>query len=308
MHHINIPDMKYIDISAAELHIYFRGETTATTNSFYTLVLPIKIGEGTGTDFFASLGVLQRSRPTLSSILSEDTPMIMYKGTSLEGRTKDAKTACSNAVNKVNYLVALKPLYMLSADLVRFKALLAKETVYKGPVIANEPIANAKLSLITYIPSLTLTKSKVKKVADGYEETAQVKCRPLNRTRDIKGSKVFVGGPGQYRTLKEELEAADTALNGLGEPAASTDVSRIESVLAIVLGVLLGLVIFGIIVWWWLGRTEKKFKINSILTSISRLKEDITDSSNLDKLKTASAELQKKIGATAATAATAAAR
>lgn len=307
MHTINITGMKYADISGAELHVQFRGETTATTNSYYTLVIPIQIGKGIGTDFFSSLGVLQRSRATLGSILSQDTPLILYKGTSLEGRTKSAKTACSNAVNKVNYLVALKPVYMLATDLSRFKTLLAKEAVYKGPVVATEPVPDNKLALISYIPSLTITKSKVKKAAaDGYEETAQVKCRPLDRSRDIKGSKVFVGGPGQYRTLKDELSAADNAMKGLEEPDATTDVSRIETILAIVLGVLLGVVFFSVIAWFWFTKSESKYKKNSLLYAVSRLKEDLTDT-NMETVKKLGTEVQKalsKAGSSATSAAT----
>jgi hypothetical protein len=289
MHQIDIAGMNYTDISAAELHVYFRGDAAATLNSYYTLVLPIKIGTGIGTDFFSSLGMIQRSRPTLASVLSEDTPMIMYRGTNLEGRVKDAKTACSNAVNKVNYLVALKPLFMLPKDLTRFKRRLEKEAVYIGPVVANEPIADVKLPLITYIPSLVLTTTKVKTMKYGYEETAQVKCRPLNRTRDIKGSKVFVGGPGEYRSLKDELDAADNATNGLQESAASTDVSSIETTLAIVLGVVIGVMLFSMIAWFWFKRTEKKFSINIVRTAYSKVKSAITKTASSAANATATA-------------------
>jgi hypothetical protein len=272
MHSINVTGLQYKDLSAAELHVQFKGDTDATRSSYYTLVVPIKIGEGQGADFFASLGNLQRTRPTFGSILSEDTPLIMYKGTDLAGRLKDTASTCSNDVQKVQYLVALRPLFLRFSDLTRLKAKLP--TTYVGPVQATMPIQSAKLPLISYIPSILLTKSTVpKKIVNGYVEQAQVKCRPLNQSEDIKGSQVYVGGPGKYKTLKDELQDAADLSKMLEGPEATADVSRIETILAIVLGVLLGVFLIAVVIWWGL-RKEGGYTRMSLLWSVAKLKKE----------------------------------
>ncbi len=251
MHCISIPGMPYSDISGAELQVRFRGETTTTNNSRYVLVMPIRIGDGVGAELFASLDVIQRSRPTLGSLVT-DTPFLLYKGVDVAGLTKKNKV-CDDSRQKVFYLTALKPLHMRIADYVRLKAKAEAGEEYKmgqGPAIAGATLPDAKKALISYIPNIIVTAAKLPKTKTPYVQTAQVKCRPLDMTRDIKGDTLYVGGPGQYKTLKDELASAADPTLGIGEPEASFDVSRVESILAIVLGVLLGIVIISFIAWY----------------------------------------------------------
>jgi hypothetical protein len=277
MHSITVPGMTATDTSGVELQVKFRGETSATNNSYYTLVLPILVGDGVGAEFFASLGVLQRSRPTLASILSNDTDMLLFKGVDIGGRTvKNA--VCDNALlQKVFYLVALKPLAMRVADYMRLKAQATAADVYiasKGPVVANAIYPTAKQSLISYIPNIIVTKSATTKTASAstaYVETAQIKCRPLNVSRDIKGDRIYVGGPGQYTTLQDELAGAADPTLGIGEPEGTFDVSRVESILAIVLGAIVGIVIISLIAWH-VFKGEANYTRLSLLYATSRLK------------------------------------
>ncbi len=236
---------------------------------------PIKIGEGNGADFFASLGQLQRERPTFGSFLEKDTPLVLYTGTSLEGRVKDSASACTNDVQQVQYLVALKPLFLRFSDKTRLYARLTGiGSPYTGPVQAKMPITSVKLALISYIPSILLTEPTMpKKIVNGYVETAQVKCRPLDQSRDIMGSKVYVGGPGPDRSLKDELQNAADLSKMLGGPEATADVSRIETILAIVLGVALGAFLIAVIVWWAF-RKEGGYSKMSLLWSVAKLKKE----------------------------------
>ncbi len=316
MHYLHIDGMPYADISGAELHVRFKGETVATQNSLYTVVLPIKLAEtGAGVDFFASLGSLQRSRPTLGSVLREDTPMLLYRGTDLEGRTKSAAVAagateprCEDTVNKVNYLVALKPLSMRQGDLTRFRRLLTSPTYTTGPIQAtdaNRP--NLKINLITYISSIKVTsatKATAKKtIQNGYVETEQVKCRPLDRSRDISGNMIYVGGPGGYTTLKSELDGTVAGrMAGLEEPDVSTDVSRIETIMAITFGIVLSVAVIGVAVWWWFNRSEAKYNKNILVQALSYVPDlkSITESAkkgyakNMLTAATAAAEAASK--------------
>jgi hypothetical protein len=249
---VTIPTMR--DLSHAELHLQFKGETSATSSSIYTLVFPIQIkGDGIGATFFGSLGQLQRSRPTFGSLLTEDTPLVMYKGTSLEGRLKGPK--CSDAVQTVFYLVALKPLVMRQSDLTRFKTQLARSGSPYDPTklpVDSRTISSLKRPLMSYIERIHVTAplQTNRQIQNGYVETEQVKCRPLDMTRDISGNMVYVGGPGKYKTLRNELQDAADFSKGLEDPEATTDVSKVETALAIVIGVLSGIVLIAFVLWW----------------------------------------------------------
>jgi hypothetical protein len=200
-------------------------------------------------------------------------PLLLFRGASIYTRTANAPTCEDGTVEKINYVYGLKRLTLAQKDVDRFKRLLNAYTPYTtggGPLTGTTAIPPTKLSLISYIPKLLVTSSKVtgtgtKAVQNGYVETAQVKCRPLDPARDIKGSKVFVGGPGESRTLKDELEDAANPKVGLAEPEASANVEKIESAIAIVIGVLVGVVIISFIVWWWYKNTELKYNENNLL-------------------------------------------
>ena len=262
-----------------ELHMMFRGD--ANRNSLYSLVIPLEIGSSASAPFFASLGTVQRTQLSIGAILPADMPMLLFRGASIYTRTANAPTCEDGTVDKINYVYGLKRLTLAQKDVDRFKRLLNAHTPYTnggGPVVGTTAIPASKLSLISYIPKLLVTSSKVtgtgtKAVQNGYVETAQVKCRPLDPARDIKGSKVFVGGPGESRTLKDELEDAANPNAGLAEAEASPNVEKIESVLAILIGVLLGVVTISFIVWFVFRRTELKYNKNNLLYAAAKLKE-----------------------------------
>ncbi len=292
-----------------ELHMLFRGD--ANRSSLYSLVIPLEIGSSASTPFFASLGTLQRTQLSIGAILPANMPLLLFRGASIYTRTANAPTCEDGRVDKINYIYGLKRLRLAQKDVDRFKGLLNSHTPYTnggGPVVGTTAIPANKLSLISYIPKLLITSSKVmgtgtKAVQNGYVETAQVKCRPLDPARDIKGSKVFVGGPGESRTLKDELEDAANPNAGLAEAEASPNVEKIESVLAILIGVLLGVVTISFIVWFVFKHTELKYNKNNLLYAAAKLKEATAGANEATKkaletgetlLRTSAAALKKK--------------
>jgi hypothetical protein len=271
MHVLSIPGMAHNDISGAELQVKFRGETSATTNTYYTLVLPIQIGEGMGAEFFASLGIIQQSRGTLGQVLQEDTPLLMYKGVDIAGRTSSPNNSntCTNDAQKVFYLVALKPLNMRPADFNRLKTTAGITTGVGNAAVAGAHVTSDKEKLISYIPNI-IVKNSVKRTS--YVETSQVKCRPLDVSRDIKRHKsgkdvVYVGGgdPGQDRSLQEELDTAANVAADLGD-IQPPNVSGVESGFAIALGVVLGIVVVSFIIWYVFKWTTRGYPHRQLLT------------------------------------------
>ena len=73
-----------------------------------------------------------------------------------------------------------------------------------------------------------------------YVPTSQVKCRPLDPSRDIKGDSLYVGGdiiPGDT-TLADEMSRAVSSIGTA--PDSTISVSSVESVVGIIIGVIIG--------------------------------------------------------------------
>lgn len=274
MHFIDVPNMPAAVTRDAELQVKFRGDTSATLNSFYTLVIPMKRSDGKGADLFASLDTLGRSKPTLGSVLPTG-PFLMYKGVDIDGLTvSNTASMCVDTRQKVNYLVSLTPLHILPVDLERLKR-KAGITGEGNAAKARAPITDVKSKLLSYIPAITVNSSLTPKtVQNGYVQTAQVKCRPL-AAGDIKGDKVYVGGPGTYRSLEEELKTGGDPTGALTAPDASFDVSRVESILAITIGVIVGIVVVSLI-GWGVFRMSKRYLAMARLYDLAKIKDETT--------------------------------
>lgn len=279
MHFIDVPNMPAVDTRNAELQIKFRGNSSTTLNSFYTLVIPIHTKvTGKGMDFFASLDTLGRTRPTLGSVLPAG-PFLMYKGVDIDGLTVSNKSMCADTRQKVNYLVSLTPLHILPVDLERLKRKAG--ITDKGNAATASTSVGTKLPLLSYIPAITVNSSLAPKtIQNGYVQTAQVKCRPL-AAGDIKGDKVYVGGPGTYRSLEEQLKTGEDPTGALATPDASFDVSRVESILAITIGIIVGIVVVSLIAWG-VFKMSKRYQAMAQLYKLAKLKEDTSISSAIE--------------------------
>ncbi len=263
-------------VGGGELFMFFNDANDSTHQ--YVLAIPIRVVSDTIADdmsvkFFNSLGKITRSPPSFSSAIPSDTPLLMYRGVSLA-------TQCTNAGPKYTYLVALKAIRMNVADYNRFRGLLANNTVYRGmrrsTTTFSVDVKSDKLKLFSYIPRLTIKPSRLApsthQQRNGYVPTAQVKCRPLNAARDISGNLIYVGGPGDYDTLEKQLSDAANVSKEFGEPEVTTDVSRIETILAITVGVLVGVFLISLIVYFVFMKTEKGYSYGSLLYQFAKLK------------------------------------
>jgi hypothetical protein len=163
---------------------------------------------------------------------------------------------CKTDARKITFSVSVEPAFVQQDDLTRLKASTESTLTFKAKPVAG------KLSLLSYIPSIEVTgKSGERTVANGYVETAQVKCRPLDRTRDISGNLIYVGGKQRKgdSTLDSELEKAADFSGGFEEPQATVQGSDIETILGIVLGVVIGIVVAAFVVVWVFRTTETNY-------------------------------------------------
>ncbi len=242
----------------AELQVYFKSDKRAS--DIYCICIPVLVGSGRGRDYFATLGLLQRSPPLFSSLWSTSTGFLQYTGKDLRNRTP---LTCLTDVNKVRYLVATEPAYININDLNRLKTNLTSTNGYNsGPM--PQSVSN-KLSLISYIPSIAVSSastSETRKVANGYVEQAQVKCRPLDQKRDISGNMIYVGGKelrGDTTLDKELQNAAEFQKGEIPTPSGAIQGSDIETILGLVLGVVVAIVVIAFLVVWVFRKTETRY-------------------------------------------------
>ncbi len=232
--------------TACELYVYFKSDRNPT--EFYCIVIPVATGTGVGNDYFAALGQIVRSKPVFSSLWQASTGFLEYVG-------KDIRDCNSN--KKITYMVATQYAYIRPADLTRLRNGIPNlPTRVQAKVVDSE-----RLKLLSFVPAIEKTGSAKKSVANGYVETAQVKCRPLDRTRDISGNIIYVGGKERKgdTTLDKELEKAADFSGGFEEPTATVQGSDLETILGIVLGVVIGIIVAAFVVVWVFRKTETNY-------------------------------------------------
>lgn len=241
----------------AECLFFFEGAQAIP----YCLVVPVIEGKGVGNTYFEQLDVFVSKREAISSLLNPKTQLLQYTGSDLRGRYGNSpKTAFppTFCAKKVRYLVVTQPAYIRVADLARLVKSLS-ENEYKGPVTAKTALTPTELqTFVTRIPKLELEKTSVAGsptgVSDDVYLTRELQCRRLDISRDVEGDKVYVGGerrPGDS-TLEQELVAAADSTMSFSDVDATIQPATIETILAIVLGTVIGiLILLGIFFFFW---------------------------------------------------------
>jgi hypothetical protein len=156
---------------------------------------------------------------------------------------------------------------MLPGTFERFTKDCKDHAEYKGPATPLAAISFARATtLLTVIPEVRLDAPHTTKPGpisgDGSIALKQMKCHRLDTKRDIKGDRVYLGGKGTpgSSSLDQELQrAADLDKELYGEGEAAIQPGHIEGVLAIIMGVIFGLVVCATIAYAILRFTYKDY-------------------------------------------------
>jgi len=255
-----LPDRQ--EVCDAELMLYFQNDRDSTKH--VCLCLPVDAGVGIGTRYFGTLatGIL-KGRPTVETLIPAGATFISYKGADMRGR--DAKRSrlrskCDPVSSFVTYYLCLKPIYISPIDYKRLKTRFLEEDTYVGPV---KPLADA---VVDRLIRIGLFVSGIKVGEDNVvakTSTNNLKCYKIDPGRDIKDGRVYVGGEkAPKRTLQDELAMKDDGLAGegdaLGEFASKSGTIKpgsIEKILAIVIGVTIGLILCATIAYFVMRKT-----------------------------------------------------
>jgi len=228
----------------AELFCWFQHSTTPQV--YVCLTLPLVVGNSGSNSYFATLGTVTANRPTLSTLFDPTTVFLSYRGASLQGRSAAdprPRTKC-DPPSLVTYYVATKPATLAAADYQRLQG-KGKE---RGPPKPVADIIQARLiKLGTLVKGITLSGSKSDSEAG--TSAKAMKCYRLE-DKDVVGDRVYVGGKGRPgRSLSQELEKAASDMT-IPEPEGGVKPGDIENILAIVIGVLLGLVLCSAVAYY----------------------------------------------------------
>lgn len=250
----------YQTVCDAEYLVAFRNVRDISKVVF--LCIPLVIGEGQGTDYFTTLGIINRGRPTLSTLISPDTGVLSYPGASVGGRTKTnsaPQNFCSPIAYPITYYVIQTPSYILGADYQRLRSQVSSSHV-GGPVPVTEITMTRATSLLTYISRIKLVGPSEfsDKEKDGMN-TKALKCYRIDPKKDIKGGKVYIGGAPSENTLEKELQnAASGGSSTSPDDKGSIKPGDIEKTISIILGIIFAVVICATIVYFiWKGTFSK---------------------------------------------------
>jgi hypothetical protein len=243
-------------VSTAELLLTFR--STRDMTKIALLCIPIVIGDGHGSDYFATLGMVGRSRPTVSTLLDPQTGILSYPGASLQGRSKTdprARQVCNPVAYPVTYYLVLRPANITAPDYQRLHKQLG--TAYVGPPVPVTEITMSRVtSLLTYINAVVLTETQSTK--DKGKSTKALKCYRIDPKKDIKDDKVYIGGAPKSSTLDQELLNAATSISA-DPDSGSVKPGDIEKILAIVLGTILAVILCAAIAFFVFRKTFSKY-------------------------------------------------
>jgi hypothetical protein len=231
----------------AELTCYFKSSRDFSQHA--CLSLPIDIGTGSATPYFASLGATGGPRLPLSKIVPSDANFLLYRGADLRGRSagNNVPSSFCDPVKQVTaYYVCQKPIFMANADYQRFVLRAGKGL--RGPPKPLTPVVTSRLlSLATRVKGIELTGPKPLGPG-GIQEgpgipTKALKCYRVDPARDVVKDRVYVGGKGPRTDFEKEIKPEKE-----DEGILPGDLQKwLAVLLGIIISVILGALLFVLI-------------------------------------------------------------
>ena len=240
----------------AEMALYFRN--TIDVSKRICLAIPLQVGVGPANAYFATLDKgIYAGRPTATSLLSPTTEFIVYRGADLRGRSADdsrPRAWCEPVNTVLSYYVSVAPAHITAPDLARLMARAGAGR--KGPAKPLTEIVKTRIVNIGMrVEGIKLDGPGVGNTgSSGAVTTKQMKCHRLDEDLDIEGDKVYIGGKRPGTTLADELlrpsDDGDAAV-----PDSAVQPGDIEKILAIVIGVTIGVLLCGALAYFLWNKT-----------------------------------------------------
>jgi len=250
-------------IADGEIHMYFRNTKSNPTKSDIRddicLIVPIRTGQsGKGIEYFEYLNreatLRTQNLPAFTKNLIDKTPAILYKGKDLKNRgcgMPEPEYQCSPDSYTVQYIYLTKPIFARVKDLERLRT--------TNPTVELEPPADPisptdlrKFCAYYQDPGVRIGSSQQAPhdLPAGIKKMNQLKCRPIDTKRDIKGDNIVVDPKARFVSLPDELRSPkelrdDDEINEVKVSQSDWQPGDFEDVLAIPVAIFIGYVVAG---------------------------------------------------------------
>lgn len=247
-----------------EMNLYFRDVFNPLKQ--IAVAIPIVINELRANSYFTEMADQNPSNRTivLEKIINGG-PVVMYKGIDIRARNSDkpySAQQCQEANSSLTWFI-LQPTYISANDAKRIRGITAISNVLP-PAPQHELTTERARTMCSVVSTISIKSDNnaESKSDKGIYLTRALQCQRINPVTDIKDEAVYLNGTSQ-NSLQEELneKAADSSV-GI-EHKAGIRPKQIEEFLAIAAGVLLGLLIFSIAVYYLLRLLYKGYLPNT---------------------------------------------
>lgn len=237
-----------------EINLYFR-DIYAPEKSL-AMAIPITIDNSQGKPYFSELNTGTR-KINIESLIEKDKPVLVYKGIDLRNRdSAKNQTApqCMSATSSMTWFV-LPTTFITSSDANRIRSIPVPPT-NTLPTADHEITLERSRKLCMTIPQIYLKRDKeLSKKAEaeskgGVYLTRALQCQRIDPEKDVRGEAVYLNTPPPNNTLQKELEDTvnlNKSIDANGK--SSIRANDIENLLAIVVGITVGIVCIAIIAY-----------------------------------------------------------
>lgn len=240
-----------------ELNLYFRD--IFMPDKMIGVVIPITIDDSKGQQYFSEINSDVRG-VSMDTIISNGQALV-YKGIDLQGRNGDKNVKapqCTSVTSSLTWLV-FSTTYIKSADAAKIRAIQVPKT-NSIPAPDHEITLARARQMCMLIPTVKLkasVDSQSKALAESQKNkdvflTRALQCQRINPSTDVKGDAVYLNSKQGGTTLDKELDDAaslDKSIDANGS-SGSYRAKWIEDTIAIIVGVILGIVILALLVYY----------------------------------------------------------
>ena len=250
--------------SAGEIHVYFRANKPSLRGAVrdnVCVIIPLTVGTGKGVEYFAYLNRDATARteylPALVSILTDKTPVLLYKGKDLKNRgagLPHPDTQCLPNSYAIQHIILQTAVNIRAKDVERIKAI--NDYIELEP--PSDPISVVDLRRFcavytkpglrvgSFIQAPTDLPAVVKRMSE-------MKCQTVDTKKDIRGDKIIIDENARNVFLPDEIYNKRKLEDEVGVPGVSSGQTikpgEFEDILAIPIGGLIGLTFTAFIVW-----------------------------------------------------------